>query len=69
MAKIMEFIAKETSGKSYKTQRFCYDRLGIPSVDYDDDTDRIIKWQDFRTLTDWNFQKKKRIYHLLQVQQ
>lgn len=46
MAKIMEFIAKETSGKSYKTQRFCYDRLGIPSVDYDDDTDRIIKWQD-----------------------
>lgn len=44
--KIMEFIAKETSGKSYRTQRFCYDRIGLPSIDYDDDPDKIIKWQD-----------------------
>ena len=46
MAKIMEIIAKETKGKSYHTYKYSYDSVGVPSVDYDDDPDKIMKWQE-----------------------
>ena len=46
MPKIMEFIAKETKGKSYHTYKYSYDSIGVPSIDYDDDPNRIMKWRD-----------------------
>lgn len=45
MPKIMEIIAKETSGKSYRTYKYSYDSIGLPSIDYDVD-DKIMKWQE-----------------------
>lgn len=46
MAKIMEIIAQETNGKSYNTERYSFDTIGIPSFDYDDAPDRVMKWKD-----------------------
>lgn len=46
MAKIMEIIEKETKGKSYHTYKYSYDSIGLPSIDYDDDPDKIMKWRD-----------------------
>ena len=37
MAKIMEIISKETGGKSYNTEKYSYDTIGMPSFDYDDE--------------------------------
>ena len=31
MAKIMEIISKETGGKSYNTEKYSYDTIGMPS--------------------------------------
>lgn len=46
MSKIMEIIEKETKGKSYHTYKYSYDSIGLPSIDYDDDPNKIIKWKD-----------------------
>lgn len=46
MAKIMEIVAKETKGKSYHTYKYSYDSVGLPSIDYDDDPNKIMKWKD-----------------------
>ena len=46
MAKVMEIIAKETNGRSYNTEKFSYDTIGIPSIDYDDTSNRVMKWKD-----------------------
>ena len=46
MAKVMEIIAKETNGKSYNTEKYSYDTIGVPSIDYDDSTNRVMKWKD-----------------------
>lgn len=46
MPKIMEIIAKETKGKSYHTYKYSYDSIGLPSIDYDDDPNKIMKWKD-----------------------
>ena len=46
MPKIMEIIEKETKGKSYHTYKYSYDSLGIPSIDYDDDPNKVMKWKD-----------------------
>ena len=45
MARIMEIIAKETNGKSYNTEKYSFDTIGMPSFDYDDDGTKIMKWQ------------------------
>lgn len=45
MSKIMEIIEKETGGKSYHTYRYSYDTIGVPSVDYDDDSNKYMKWK------------------------
>jgi hypothetical protein len=42
----MEIIAKETRGTSYNTYKYSFDSIGIPSIDYDDDSSKIMKWQD-----------------------
>lgn len=46
MSKIMEIIEKETKGKSYHTYKYSYDSIGLPSIDYDDDPNKIMKWRD-----------------------
>ena len=46
MAKIMEIVEKETKGKSYHTYKYSFDSIGIPSIDYDDESDKVMKWQD-----------------------
>ena len=46
MPKIMEIIEKETKGKSYHTFKYSFDSVGIPSIDYDDESDKVMKWQD-----------------------
>lgn len=46
MPKVMEIIAKETNGKSYNTEKYSFDSIGIPSFDYDDSPDRVMKWKD-----------------------
>lgn len=43
---IMEIIEKETKGKSYHTYKYSYDSIGLPSIDYDDDPNKIMKWKD-----------------------
>lgn len=45
MAKIMQIIAKETNGKSYNTEKYSFDTIGMPSFDYDDDGSKVMKWQ------------------------
>lgn len=44
--KIMEIIAHETGGKSYNTLKYSFDSIGLPSIDYDDETNKIMKWRD-----------------------
>ena len=46
MPKIMEIIEKETKGKSYHTYKYSYDSIGLPSIDYDDDPNKIMKWKE-----------------------
>ena len=46
MTKIMEIIERETNGKSYHTFKYSYDSIGVPSIDYDDNFNKIIKWRD-----------------------
>ena len=46
MPKIMEIIEKETKGKSYNTYKYSYDSIGLPSIDYDDDPNKVMKWKD-----------------------
>ena len=46
MPKIMEIIAKETKGTSYNTYKYSFDTIGLPSIVYDDDSNKIMKWQD-----------------------
>lgn len=46
MAKIMKIIEKETNGKSYNTYKYSYDSIGLPTFDYDDDPNKVMKWKD-----------------------
>lgn len=41
----MEIIEKETKGKSYHTYKYSYDSIGLPSIDYDDDSNKVMKWK------------------------
>jgi hypothetical protein len=42
----MQIIAEETNGISYNTYKYSYDTIGLPAIDYDDETNKIMKWQD-----------------------
>lgn len=46
MPKIMEIVAKETKGKSLNTLKYSFDSIGMPSMDYDDESDKVMKWHD-----------------------
>jgi hypothetical protein len=44
MDRVLEYIANETSGKTYKSHRFCFDtEFNIPSLSYDDSISFILK--------------------------
>nr|WP_299214372.1 hypothetical protein [uncultured Allomuricauda sp.] len=43
MTKILQFIAKVTEGHSYKSNKYCFDAISIPQIEYDDKKDIIIK--------------------------
>lgn len=45
-AKIIEIIEKEAKGKSCHTYKYSYDSIGLPSIDYDDDPNKIMKWKE-----------------------
>ncbi|MCF6279629.1 MAG: hypothetical protein L3J14_04710 [Flavobacteriaceae bacterium] len=36
MDKILDFIAKETDGKNYKSYKYCFESVDIPKMDYED---------------------------------
>ena len=36
MERILDFIAKETDGKNYKSYKYCFESVDIPKIDYDD---------------------------------
>jgi len=36
MEKILDFIAKETDGKNYKSYKYCFESVEIPKLDYED---------------------------------
>ena len=46
MSKIMQVIAAETGGKSYNTYKYSFDSIGLPSIDYENDSNKIMKWQE-----------------------
>lgn len=45
MTSIMEIITKETNGKNYKSFKYCYDGVDVPSFDYDDHKE--ISWKKY----------------------
>ena len=46
MSTVMEIIEKETKGKSYHTYKYSYDSVGLPSIEYDNDSDKVMKWKE-----------------------
>ena len=42
---IMDYIASETNGKSYKTYKYCFDGVDVPRMDYDDHKQQFT-WKD-----------------------
>lgn len=46
MSKIMQIIAEETNGTSYNTYKYSFDSIGLPEIDYDNESNKIMKWQD-----------------------
>ncbi len=36
MERILDFIAKETDGKNYKSYKYCFEAVEIPKLDYED---------------------------------
>lgn len=43
--KILDIIAAETNGKSYKTYKYCFDGAETSSIDYDDN--KQITWKKY----------------------
>jgi hypothetical protein len=43
MEKILDFIAKETDGKNYKSYKYCFESVDIPRLDYEDKRDIQVK--------------------------
>lgn len=42
---ILDDIANETKGKSYKTYKYCFDGVAMPRMDYDDAANQKFTWQ------------------------
>lgn len=43
MNNILDFIAKETGSKNYKSYKYCIDNVEVPKLDYDDKQDIVVK--------------------------
>ena len=43
MEKILDFIAKETDGKNYKSYKYCFESVDIPKLNYEDKKDIQVK--------------------------
>lgn len=43
MEKLIEYLAKETRGKSFKSFKYCFEGIDVPSVIYDDNNDITFK--------------------------
>lgn len=43
MNNILDFIAKETGSKNYKSYKYCIENVEVPKLDYDDKKDIIVK--------------------------
>ena len=43
--RILDIIAYETNGKSYKTYKYCFDSAETSSIDYDDN--KQITWKKY----------------------
>ncbi|MDA3925563.1 MAG: hypothetical protein PF904_12770 [Kiritimatiellae bacterium] len=43
MTKLLDFIAKETDGKNYKSYKYCFETVDIPKLDYEDKTGIHVK--------------------------
>lgn len=43
MEKLIEYLAKETRGKSFKSYKYCFEGVEVPSVIYDDNNDISFK--------------------------
>ncbi len=41
MSKILEFIAQNTDGHSYKSFKYCFDATSVPQIDYEDKKEKI----------------------------
>ena len=51
MPKIMEIVANETKGKSFRTYKYCYDSVGMPAIEYDDTQYKMMKWRNLGETT------------------
>ncbi|MBU2579334.1 hypothetical protein KKA09_04455 [Patescibacteria group bacterium] len=43
MNSILDYIAKQTDGKNYKSFRYCYDAVEVPKLEYDDNKEIKVK--------------------------
>lgn len=43
MSRILEFIAEQTDGHSYKSFKYCFDAHSMPQIEYDDKKEIVIK--------------------------
>ena len=43
MKKVLDYIAKETNGKNYKSYKYCIENVEVPRLDYEDKQDIIVK--------------------------
>lgn len=43
MERVLDFIAKETDGKNYKSYRYCIESVQVPRIEYDDKSDIRVK--------------------------
>ncbi len=43
MDKVLDYIAKETNGKNYKSYKFCIENIEVPRLEYEDKQDIIVK--------------------------
>lgn len=43
MNKILDYIAKETNGKNYKSYKYCIENVEVPRLEYEDKQDIIVK--------------------------
>ena len=66
MNKILPFIEKETSGKSYKTHKYYFDDIEMPSLIYEDNQNVTLKkygeTEKIKLWIIWSYQNLKTNY-------